>query len=61
MQPRCNVNICIKPQSGLAKDVNICLAKFFEIIPSRNFVILFVRVEVDLKTTLVTSLLPYCQ
>ena len=30
-------------------------------MPSRKFVILFMRAEVDLKTTLITSLLPYCQ
>ena len=60
MQPRFDVNICIKPRSGLAKIVNIYLAKIFQ-ISSLNFVTLFVRVEVDLKTTLVTLLLPYCQ
>ena len=60
MQPRSDVNICMKPRSGLAKVVNICLAKIFQ-IPSRNFVTLFLRVEVELKTTLVTSLLLYCQ
>ena len=49
----------MKCRSGLAKVVNICLAKILQ-IPSRNFVTLFIRVEVDLKTTLVTSLLPYC-
>ena len=60
MQPRSDVNICMKPRSGLAKVVNICLANIFQ-FPSRNFVTLFKRVELDLKTTLVTSLLPYCQ
>ena len=54
MQPRSDVNICMKPRSGLAKDIDICLAKIFR-LPSRNFVILF------MKTSLVTSLLPYCQ
>ena len=60
MQPRSDVNICLKSRFGLAKVVNICLAKIFQ-IPSCNLVALFMRVEVDLKTTLVTSLLPYCQ
>ena len=60
MQPRSYVNIRMKPQSDLAKVVNICWAKIFQ-IPSRNFVTLFMRVEVDLKTTLVTSLLSYFQ
>ena len=60
MQPRSDVNIRMKPRSRLAKVVNICLAKIFQ-VPSRNFVTLLMRVEVDLKATLVTSLLPYCQ
>ena len=30
MQPRSDVNICMKPRSGLAKIVNICLAKIFQ-------------------------------
>ena len=37
MQPRSDVNIRIKPRSGSAKVVNICLAKIFQ-IPSRNFI-----------------------
>ena len=60
MQPRSDVNICMKPSTGLAKIVNIYLAKIFRIL-SRNFVTLFMRVEIDLKTTLVISLLPFCQ
>ena len=59
IQPRSGVNICMKRRSGSAKVVNICLAKIFQ-IPSCSFVTLFMRVEVDLKNTLVTSLLPYC-
>ena len=60
MQPRSDVSICMKPRSGLAKDQNICWTKIFK-IPSRNLVSLFMRVEVDMKTTLVTSLFSYCQ
>ena len=60
MQPCSDKNVRMKPRPGLAKDVNIRLAKFFQ-IPSCNCIILFTRVEVDFKTILVTSLLPYCQ
>ena len=60
MQPRSDVNVCIKSRSGLAKVVFIFSAKIFQIL-SRNFVTLFMRVEVDLKTTLVTLIFPYCQ
>ena len=50
MLPRSDVNICTKPQSGLAKDVNIRLAKI-SYTPSRNFVILFMRIEVDVNSS----------
>ena len=60
MQPRSDINISMKPRSGLAKDVNVCMTKIFQ-IPSQNFVILIMRVEIALKTTLVTLLLPNYQ
>ena len=60
MQPRSNVNICMKPRSGLALNVNSVWQRFSKFLLV-TFVIIFIRVEVDLKTTLVTSLLPYCQ
>ena len=60
MQPRSDVNICMKPRSGLALNVNFVWPRFSKFLLV-NFVILFIRVEVDLKTTLVASLLPYCQ
>ena len=37
MQPCSDANICIKPRFDLAKVVNICLAKIFQ-IPFCNFV-----------------------
>ena len=37
MQPRSDVNIYMKPRFGLAKVVNICLAKIFQ-IPFCNFI-----------------------
>ena len=60
MQPRSNVNICMKPRSGLALNANFVWPRFSKFLLV-TFVILFIRVEVDLKITLVTSLLPFCQ